>query len=182
MAGWLGRPLRVITAPHLGVLNLVGDASAVARSEDLEALRPFFVSVCESDRSVPTCDALFLYATLNPDGSVAGAAEGLRAIIRDSRAKVVVLAWETLMDRAVLATRRAGYGGANIVITLARKGTAFSQFFRELFQAMSEGEGMPDAWIRIAPQDPALVRPHRPNLVFLCESGRIAFGRGRARS
>jgi hypothetical protein len=61
----------------------------------------------------------------------------------------------------------------NFVRTLDRKGEAFTQFLEALLQRMSAGEGMPVAWVNVAPQIPGKSQDNQPDLYFSAGRGGI---------
>jgi hypothetical protein len=157
----------VVTAPRLGLLDLRAGASAGVVEADRAALERVLGPAREGRDGPPACDVLFLYCDLEADGRVQNSARSLREIVRDSTARIVVVASENHVDRYVAATRDVGYGRANLVMTLDRKGPVFAAFFGRLFRAMAEGRTMPQAWREHLP--PA------PDTVFACELGDVAF-------
>lgn len=164
---------RRIKDPRLGFLDLTGGAAAVLIEEDKFALKDLFKSQEESSDVVPQCDVLFLYATIGEGGVLEGTERYLRATIRDSGARVVVVASENPNPKP---SGKPVHGHANLVITLARNGASFPNFFRELFARMNRGTPMPIAWVKLAPQIPNLEHPDTPSTIFLCEVGGISFG------
>src|SRR5262245_41021778 len=110
-------------APALGLLNLQGAAAAELVTGDTAALGPLFDAVRTSDATSPSCDVLFVYCALDWLGRVRNSSSSLREIIRDSGAKVVVVATEHSTFRYIAATKKdVGYGRANLVMTLRRRG------------------------------------------------------------
>jgi hypothetical protein len=162
-----------ISKPKLGMLDLTGGLSDCIVAEDRAVLSRFFPTFEESKSEVPKCDVLFLYATLNHDGTLQNTGHYLRAYIRDAGAKVAVLASENPNPK--WEKGRATYGRANLVITIARNGPAFPRFFSELFAQMGRGRPMPMAWVKLAPQIPNHEHPDCPDTIFLCEVGGITF-------
>ena len=108
--------------------------------EDKEAFRPLFGAMEESNVSPPVCDVLLIYARVERDGRIAGYGDGLRDIIRQSGAAIVIVASENDGNSYAAAGKTTGYGQANLVLTLKRKGAAFTQFFTELFSQNVEGQ------------------------------------------
>jgi hypothetical protein len=164
---------RRILDPRLGILDLSRGAAAKWIEEDKAALQELFASLEMSEDVTPQCDVLFLYATLGDGGALEGTERFLRATIRDSGAKVVVVASENPNPKPTHG--KPAYGHANLVITLARNGESFPRFFRELFAKMKSGTPMPMAWVRLAPQIPNRDHVDCPSTIFLCELGGIAF-------
>lgn len=161
-----------IKDPRLGFLDLTNGAAGTLIEEDKAALRDLFTSLEESKYAVPQCDVLFLYATIGDGGVLEGTDLYLRATIRDSGAKVVVVASENHNRKPA---GKPVYGHANLVITLARNGSSFPRFFRELFDQMKKGKPMPLAWVKLAPQIPNFEHPDTPSTIFLCEVGGVSF-------
>lgn len=161
-----------IKEPRLGFLDLTGGSAASLVEEDKSALQGLFSSQEKSNHAVPQCDVLFLYASIGDGGALEGTERYLRATIRDSGAKVVVVASENPNPKP---SGKPVYGHANLVITIARNGASFPRFFRELFGEMKKGTSMPMAWVKLAPQIPNLDHPDTPSTIFLCEVGGISF-------
>jgi len=167
----------VLASPRLALLNLAGAPAAPLLVEDRAALVPLLGPARESDGPPPRCDVLFLYCEIEPDGQVRNSSLGLRELIRETGAKIVVVASENDAARYILAGRQVGYGRANLVMTLARNGPAFTRFFRRLFEKMLAGATMPMAWVQLAPQAPGPPRQDVPSTIFACELGQIVFAR-----
>lgn len=123
----------VLRSPKVGLLNLGGAESKDLVESDADFLRPLFVEVQAVDLPSPRCDVLFLYAEIAADGAVLGADRGLREIIRDSGAKVVIVASPNRGAHYIKAGRQKPYGQANLVMTLDRRGLAFGRFFSRYF-------------------------------------------------
>jgi hypothetical protein len=171
------RRKRAIRHPRLAFLDVTSGASEALVEKDRLALQGLFSEIAVSRDAVPKCDVLFLYATLDAEGALRGTDRSLRATIRASGAKVVVIASEN--PNPPPSPGRPVYGRANLVITLARNGDAFGRFFRELFGMMMQGKPMPMAWVQLAPQAPGNLLKERdqdvPGTIFLCELGGISF-------
>jgi len=166
----------VIKSPRLGILNLKGAAAAGDIAVDRSAISTFFLSVEQSEGVVPSCDVLFLYCDLTPDGAVIASESSFREIIRDSGATVAVVASDNSGDRYIAAGKPAPYGMANLAMTIDRRGNAFPSFYKRLFDYMSQGISMPVAWVKIAPQIPGMDHQDCPGGIFSCERGQVTFG------
>jgi hypothetical protein len=164
-----------ITSPRLGVLNLKGAAAKTIAAEDTAALGPLFMSIDHGEAAPPGCDVLLLYCDITSDGRISNSQIGLREIIRDSGARVAIVATENPSESYIAAGKQTGYGRANLVLTLQRNGTSFTSFFRRLFTEMTKGVSMPVAWVKLAPQVPGHERSDRPATIFACEAGQIVF-------
>lgn len=165
----------IIRSPRIGFLNLIGPSAETILREDKEALAPLFASVNESEDKPPLCDVLMIYAQLQKDGRIQGSSSGLREIIRDARAPVAIMAAENDPQSYIAAAKRTGYGQANLVMTLKRKGSIFPSFFRALFEKMSKGKSMPLAWVELAPQVPGTTHNLCPEAIFSAEISHIVF-------
>jgi hypothetical protein len=163
-----------LSDPKVGLLNLATEKAAEFARTDAAWLSRLFESVTVSDSDAPRCDVLFLYADMAPSGVIDGSALGLREIVRDSGAKIVVVASENLAESYIKAGAQRPYGRANLVMTLDRCGDAFERFFEALFSKMQRGESMPDAWVQLNPQ---VREPNfeSPETIFACELGRLTF-------
>ncbi len=129
----------------------------------------------ESNVSPPVCDVLLIYARVERDGRIAGYGDGLRDIIRQSGAAIVIVASENDGNSYAAAGKTTGYGQANLVLTLKRKGAAFTQFFTELFARMLKGKSMLLAWVELAPQIPGATHENCPESIFAAEISHIVF-------
>jgi hypothetical protein len=175
-----GKPVFIIRSPRFAILNLKGDAAAGIIAEDTAALLPVLGKAEQSASTVPRCDVLFVYCDLEPNGRIPNSANGLREIIRDSGAVVVVVASDNPGDAYVaFGGEKTTYGKANLVMTINRAGTGFSNFFAKLFADMNRGVSMPVAYVKLAPQYPPEfqgdVPSDLPGTLFVCEAGQVAF-------
>jgi len=165
----------IIKSPRIGFLNLLGLSAQTIADEDKQALRTLFSSVEESSVAPPVCDVLMIYARVESDGRVAGSVDGLRDLIRKSNAVIVVVASENEGKNYIAASKKTGYGQANLVMTLNRKGSAFTTFFAQLFDKMRNGTSMPLAWVQLAPQIPHSTHENCPESIFVAEISHIVF-------
>jgi hypothetical protein len=172
----LAAPRRlVIHSPRFGVLNLMGTEGTGLIAEDLKALTPIFGKAAQSTDTSPACDVLFIYARIKNSGAVDGSKGGLREIVRDSGASVVVVAIENSVDAYIAGAPKKPYGSTNLVMTLERRGTRFPMFFARLFKMMFAGETMPVAWAKLAPQIPGAEQEDTPGTIFAAEAGQVTF-------
>lgn len=167
--------ISVLSSPRVAILNLSGVNSKQLVESDADFLRSLFADVQVVDLATPTCDVLFLYAELTAEGAVLGSAQGLREIIRDSGAKVVVVASANPGGHYIKAGKPKSYGRANLVMTLDRRGDAFGRFFFALFSKMKQGVSMPSAWVELNPQVPGREQYDCPGTIFACEIGPLTF-------
>ena len=164
-----------IRAPRIGFLNLKGAPGEQALIEDKRSFASMFCNSLESSTVTPSCDVLFIYCDIAPDGKVSGPTTGLRSIIRDSGAQVVVVASENRTESYIAAAKKTGYGRANLVMTLERRGDVFPKFFNRLFAQVLKGTPLPVAWVNLAPQGPAHNHTDCPVTILILEKGRITF-------
>ena len=167
----------LIRSPKLGILNLKGGSVVGIVAADRSAVTSFFATIAETTKSAPSCDVLLVYCDFDSDGNVIGSTLGLREIVRDSGAKIVIVASENSGGKCVKAARTTGFGKANLVLTINRKGTAFATFFKRLFGDMANGVSMPNAWVKLAPQIPGRDHPDCPDSFFACEIGPVTLER-----
>ena len=165
----------VVRSPRLGVLNLMGNDANRLIEDDLKALTPLFGKSTQSTAAPPACDVLFVYARVQDSGVVDGSKSGLREIIRDSGAKIVVVATENTPDGYIAGAPNKPYGKANLVMTLERRGNRFASFYVRLFKMMFAGDTMPVAWVKLAPQVPGAKHEDTPGSIFAAEAGQITF-------
>jgi hypothetical protein len=118
---------------------------------------------------------LFVYARLNPDGTMRGTkSAGIRQVVEATKASIVVVASENSVDSINKTAAMPGPKSANLVFTLNRNGAGFATFFRRLFERMRDGKDMLLAWVDLAPQGP-VQDPTLPATIVLPEAGRLAF-------
>lgn len=166
----------VIKNPQIGFLNLLGEEGDQMLAVDRPALEPLFTASRESrDLPPPPCDVLVAYCDLAFDGKIFATEIGLLYLLRKSGARILIVASENKGENCIIAAQEAGHSGANLVLTLGRKGDAFPAFFARLFTEMKNGTPMPEAWSRLAPQTPEQER-ESPGAIFLAEGGALTFG------
>lgn len=166
----------VLSTPKVGLLDLGGPETKELVGTDTAFLTPIFKHVKMVNLAALGCDVLFLYAELAADGSIVGSPRSLREIIRDSGAKIVVVASANPSRYYIIAGKQQPYGRANLVMTLDRCGEAFGRFFTALFSKMKEGTSMPTAWIELNPQVTGHGQYDCPETIFACEIGPLVFG------
>src|SRR5262245_20480065 len=81
-----------VRAKTLGILDLSGGTASRLAAADRSVLESRFNEVNASTHEVPRCQLLLLYCTLARDGTVSNTELGLREIIRDAAAPVVIVA------------------------------------------------------------------------------------------
>src|SRR5262249_36673444 len=143
--------------PRIAFVNLAGDSCAAIAAEDRASLDELFRGNVQAATDLVACDVLFLYCNFDPRGKVIGAAKPLRGLIRESGARVVVIASDTptglFTDAEVQKEIHQGDNPpVNLVITYQRHGENFGRFFKSLFQQMWTGTPMGFAWIVLSPQ------------------------------
>jgi hypothetical protein len=164
-----------IEKPTLGLLDLSNGLSTSDLNADRETLGSLFYSARQSTSQAPKCDVLFMYCQIETDGHIRGSKLGLRELIRESGASVVIIASENSAEGYIAASKKTGYGYANLVMTHDRKGEVFGRYFYKLFSEMKQGTSMPLAWVKLAPQIRGAAHLDAPEVIFVCETGHIAF-------
>jgi len=157
------------------MLNLAPEKLGELVKADAAFLDRMFDAAEIRDVGPPRCDMLFIYADLTPEGRVVGSTMGLREIVRDSGAKIVVIASENSPESYIKAGAIQPYGRANLVMTLDRCSDSFECFLSALFSRMKSGTSMPDAWVQLSPQVPEGVSGGNPVMIFACEIGAVSF-------
>jgi hypothetical protein len=165
----------IIQTPRIGFLNLLGASALAIMEEDKAVLAPLFTSLQESETDAPVCDVLMIYANVRNEGSIVGYSGGLRDIIREAHAPIVIVASENDAKGYIAAGKPGGYGQANLVMTLERKGANFPQFFFKLFSEMFSGRTMPMAWVKLAPQGGKAGHEDCPGTIFVAGISHIVF-------
>jgi hypothetical protein len=165
----------IIDSPRIGFLNLLGSTAETIIEEDKAAFGPLFTSLEQSEVNPPVCEVLMIYCNVQSDGSIAAYSGGLRDIIRDSNAPIVIVATENEGKNYTAAAKRTGYGQANLIMTLERNDAAFTNFFTELFRRMFKGQSMLLAWVELAPQISGAKHENCPATIFAAEISHIVF-------
>ena len=106
-----------IQRPTLGFLNLGGDEFSQLVDADRGALAPVFSDIkTGTGYQIPSCDILFIYANVAPDGSVGlGANLTVRHLAEKAGASIAVVASGNSSENIVAATKLAGPKRANLV-------------------------------------------------------------------
>jgi hypothetical protein len=170
------RAAAIIKQPRWGVANFLSAEEQSPIDEDISSLASILGTPTRRERDVPACDVLFIYARFRSDGTLENSTRGLRELIRDSGAVIVVVASENTGETYIAAAAKKPYGQANLVMTLKRNGEGFPRFFADLFSRMRAGISMPIAWVQLAPQHARSQGKDRPETMFACEVGQITFG------
>jgi hypothetical protein len=160
----------------LAFVNFIGKDAEEIAGQDVAALLPLFDRVenrTTPPKQIPTCQVLFLYAHLEPDGTIRGTKWGVRDMVLLSKASIVVVASPNSGESIMKAASAPGPKSANIVFTMNRRGTAFPTFFRKLFERMRDGEQMMLAWVQLAPQ--GVPSTDAPETMMLAEGGALVF-------
>jgi hypothetical protein len=160
----------------LAFINFIGKDAEEIAGQDVAALLALFDRVENmktAPKQIPTCQVLFLYAHLEPDGTIRGTTWSVRDMVLLSKASIVVVASPNAGESIMKAAAAPGAKSANIVFTLNRRGTAFPTFFRKLFERMRDGEQMMLAWVQLAPQ--GVPSTDAPETIMLAEGGALVF-------
>ena len=161
----------------IGFANLSGGDLAALVSEDAQALSPLFQSSrVVKPHDIPTAELLFVYAHLNPDGTIKGSkSTGVRQIVQLTKASLLVVASPNDQSSITNALALPGPRTASLVFTLDRNGSGFARMFCQLFQDMRHGTPLLSAWVKIMPQHPDAMPDYVPRSVLTAEGGNIAF-------
>ncbi len=160
----------------IGFVNFSGKELDPLLKEDAAALSPLFANTnVPPAGQIPVAPVLFVYARLNPDGTIRGTkSAGIRQVVEATKAVIVVIASENSSEDIGKAAGLPGPKSANIIFTLNRNGPGFAIFFHRLFERMRDGKDMLMAWVELAPQGP-VQDPALPGTIVLPEAGRLAF-------
>ncbi|MDP1897954.1 MAG: hypothetical protein Q8K43_08715 [Sulfurimicrobium sp.] len=161
----------------VGFLNLDGEHLDRIILEDASKMSGIFLrTVFARKEQSPESEILFIYANLDEAGSFENnRSESVRQIAQKSNASIVILASPNDSDRIKAAVNFPGPKTSNIVFTIDRKGAAFGQFFKTLFQNMRGGEDMLSSWVALAPQGPQSSSANVPVTILVAEAGKLAF-------
>ena len=175
----IAAPPVIIDQPMIAFLNLAGAACTTIAAEDRTLIGELFGRNVQLTTVPVPCDVLFLYCSFEPPGKIVGTEGSLRSLIRDSKARVAVVASQAPADllsnrEFQTALAKGDNPPVNLVMTLNRNGDNFGRFFKSLFELMWTGLPMPMAWVQLAPQGPQQ-RDDIPGTIFLAEAGHVAF-------
>jgi hypothetical protein len=118
----------IISNPSLAFVNLAGNEGKDLMAKDRAALEDIFRDNIQiADRTLPRCNVLFLYCSLETSGRIAGTSFTFRDLIKGAGAHIAVLASgvpSALLSNPEFMKTLPGPGDwpANVVITL---GAAF---------------------------------------------------------
>ena len=171
----VAQPKRKSIPLTAAAVNFIGKDADEIVGEDMRTLLLLFdrVERLTTPKKIPTCQVLFLYAHLEPDGTIRGTKWSVRDTVLLSKASILVVASPNSGESIVKATSAPGPKSANIVFTTNRRGTAFPTFFRKLFERMRDGEQMLLAWVQLAPQ--GVPSTDAPETMMLAEGGKLMF-------
>lgn len=103
-------------------------------------------------------DIVHLFCDVSSDGNIMDrrgnvtTATGLLQCCSESDAKLVWLASENKPEGYIQGFKTARKP-LNLVLTIDRRGSRFSNFLENLLRKMSAGETMPVAWVSVSPQN-----------------------------
>lgn len=166
---------RTIGNPRVGVLNLKGADVDSVLTGDIEFLERHFPDVRRCDRTDGRCDLLFVYADIAEDGTLGVDRLALRSLIKESGAKILVVATPNPSEAYIRAAQVGPPVRANFVLTLDRKGEAFRRFLDAVFSSMRRGVPMPVAWAEARSNERGRDAPDEPDTIFACELGSVRF-------
>lgn len=162
----------------VGFANLGSTEFDVLRRQDMQAIGPLFENVVAAEPGkVPPAQVLFLYVTLEPDGTLRGPnRRGVRDVVQSSRARIVVVANDNGMAAVQAAIKQPGPRTANIVFAVNRRGERLVRLLRQLFGEMRDGADMLSAWAKLAPpQGVAASTPDMPGTLLAADAGKVEF-------
>lgn len=164
-----------INNPAIGFLNFQGSRGTQLLEADRRTLSPLFKSSHVSSDVAQKCQVLFIYCTVDANGSIEGSSSRIRTLIKDAGAYIAVVASENAPDSYMKALGIRNDWSANIALVVDRKGDKFCTFFTELFKAMFQGNSMLMAWVKLAPQIPGRDHPDAPSTIMAAEAGHLTF-------
>ena len=167
-------------------MNLAGASCARIAARDRKIIGKSFGKDAQAATAMVPCDILFLYCRFELPDKIAGQSESFRSLIRDSKARVAVVASEIPNDiMSDPAFQRAcgsrDYPPVNLVLTNSRNGKHFGTFFKSLFQMMWKGASMPVAYVQLAPQGPKQPK-NIPATILMVGAGQVTFAPPKPRS
>jgi hypothetical protein len=124
-------------------------------------------------------DVVHLFCDVTQDGSIADSrghktpAMLLMQACADSDVKLLWVASENKPDGYIKGFKSSGKP-LNLVLTIDRKNSRFTDFLQDLLRKMSAGETMPVAWVSLAPQSPEDPRSQNaPGCIFAAGRGAV---------
>ena len=91
----LGVLALLLPSVAVAFVNFIGKDAEEIAGQDIEALLPLFDRVenrTTAPKQIPTCQVLFIYAQLEPDGTIRGTKWSVRDMVQLSKASIVVVA------------------------------------------------------------------------------------------
>lgn len=124
-----------------------------------------------------SADLVHLFIDINGEGDVQDATSQkvkfgflMNRIIAKS-ARYIVIANGN--DGTAYQNGQYSGNGANVVMTLSRKGAFFTAFLQKVFSQVSKGERLPMAWHNIMPQIPGVEHKDAPELFAAMGAGNV---------
>ena len=187
MFGLFGKSKGTIKNPKVLIAS-VGSVGSSLIAEDREIYESYFseIETYHADNLSAfyqflqgrTFDVLHLFASVDSNHTIENES-GLRFFEHLSRTnvKLFVLANNNEADNLLpffSQSKSAGVAPMNLVMTLDRKGKRFSSFFKSVLGHMIEGKTMPQAWVKVAPQNPN-IQHETPETIFSAGYGALKF-------
>lgn len=123
---------------------------------------------------------MHLFAEIKPSGTIEDVSgQEFLENLSQVETKVVLFASDNSGDSYIAFYPKCGaknINPMNAVMTLDRKGNLFQKFFKSLFGFMVSGDTMPQAWVKLAPQNPQL-NQNTPEAIFSAGFGAVKFTR-----
>lgn len=125
-----------------------------------------FTDPDELFRVLPDYDVIHLHADFGGHGTGASGLSG-QALIAAAASSGVKLLWIAAANPpdAYIEGFKVGKASINLIMTIERKGNAFSVFLSRLLSKLADGKSLPAAWVSIAPQAPA-AQTDAPEMIF----------------
>lgn len=185
MFGLFDRSKKTVKNPKI-LLASIGAIDEALFTVDREIYQTYFSDITEHQAasvsnffhfiSGKTFDIVHLFAEVKPNGTIQDIS-GYEFFENLSQAetKLVLFASDNSGDNYIAFYPKAkNIKKMNGVMTLDRKGDFFPKFFKSLFGFIVSGDTMPQAWVKLAPQNPH-IEHSAPETIFCADYGSVKF-------
>jgi hypothetical protein len=187
MFGLFNRSKNTVKNPKI-LLASVGAGNETLFATDREMYQSHFSDITEHQAASvsdffdfirgKTFDIVHLFAEVKPNGTIQDVS-GYEFLgnLSQAETKLVIFATDNSGDKYIAFFPQAkdkSIKPMNAVMTLDRKGDLFPKFFKSLFGFMASGDTMPQAWVKLAPQNPN-IEHNAPETIFSAGFGSVKF-------
>jgi hypothetical protein len=189
MFGLFNRSKNTVKNPKI-LLASIGASDETFFAADREIYKSYFSDITEHKAATvsdffdfiggKTFDIVHLFAEIKTNGTIEDVSgQEILENLSQAQTKVVLFASGNSGDSYIAFYPKRGaenINPMNAVMTLDRKGDLFPKFFKSIFGFMVSGDTMPQAWVKLAPQN-SNIEHDAPETIFSAGFGAIKFSR-----